>query len=155
MNADPNSINQALGITTAMLETRGFCEYAEAKYLEIAEIGTDGRDHYLVAEAASAWQALKTAALADGIHCIWFRLFAVLNAKQKSFNANLRLAHPFQRFLRFLHLPDLANITPDVPLIFPPSAALCWIRPSSKPRHLPGLLHTPTTMAFTCHSPKW
>jgi len=57
----------ALGISSELITARGLRECEEAKTLEVAEVGADGRDHLLVPLAAEAWRRLKAAALADGI----------------------------------------------------------------------------------------
>lgn len=56
-----------LGICRASLLSRGLCPCEEARVLEIAETGDDGKPHYLTAEAAEAWRNLRDAAEADGI----------------------------------------------------------------------------------------
>ncbi|MEO7481013.1 MAG: M15 family metallopeptidase, partial [Sulfuriferula sp.] len=61
------AITDELGISSTLLAARGLHEYEEVECLEIAESGTDGRDHLLVAPAAEAWRTLKAAALRDGI----------------------------------------------------------------------------------------
>lgn len=47
---------------------RGLRECEEATQLEIAEVGADSRNHFLVPAAAETWRSLKAAALTDGIH---------------------------------------------------------------------------------------
>lgn len=61
------SLIAGLGISADMLIVRNMPEYEEAHQLEIAEIETNGREHYLIPQAADAWRDLKSAALADGI----------------------------------------------------------------------------------------
>jgi len=57
----------ALGISSELITARGLRECEEATTLEVAEVGTDGRDHLLVPLAAEAWRLLKAEALVDGI----------------------------------------------------------------------------------------
>lgn len=57
----------ALGISSELITARGLRECEEATALEIAEVGTDGRDHLLVPLAGEAWHCLKAAALAVDI----------------------------------------------------------------------------------------
>lgn len=68
MNPFLQSICAEFGIREEMIVARGLQECEEAKQLEIAEIGADGREHLLVPSAAAAWRKLKAAALADGIN---------------------------------------------------------------------------------------
>jgi zinc D-Ala-D-Ala carboxypeptidase len=67
MSPDLAAINHSLGITRELLKTRRLAEYSEAAVLELAETGSDGKDHFLVPEAATAWRKLKAAALTDGV----------------------------------------------------------------------------------------
>ena len=55
-----------LGITSEMLTGRKLQPFEEADSLQLAEIGEDGREYFLVNEAADAWQRLKKAADLDG-----------------------------------------------------------------------------------------
>jgi D-alanyl-D-alanine carboxypeptidase len=56
-----------LGISSELIAARDLREYEEAMSLEVAEVGTDGREHLLSPLATKAWRSLKAAALADGI----------------------------------------------------------------------------------------
>lgn len=81
LNLAPKNVNQftlcvapqmnvhlaALGISEESIASRGLRECQEAKELNIAEIGLDGRQHLLTPSAAEAWRELKAAAVADGI----------------------------------------------------------------------------------------
>ena len=62
-----SSILQELGISRAMLEVRGLSECAEPVALVEAEVGDDGRSHWLVPEAAKAWRSMKADAAKSGI----------------------------------------------------------------------------------------
>jgi D-alanyl-D-alanine carboxypeptidase len=63
-----NSHLLALGISSELIASRGLQKCEEAKFLEIAETGIDGRDHLLIPVAAEAWRQLKRAAEEDGIN---------------------------------------------------------------------------------------
>jgi zinc D-Ala-D-Ala carboxypeptidase len=56
-----------LGISRELIATRGLSECEEATTLEVAEVGIDGRNHFLVPVATRAWLDLKTSALGDGV----------------------------------------------------------------------------------------
>lgn len=56
-----------LGIPIELITDRELPVFAEARTLEIAETGTDGRQHFLVPEAAAAWLAMQTAARVDTV----------------------------------------------------------------------------------------
>jgi D-alanyl-D-alanine carboxypeptidase len=57
----------ALGISSELIAARGLRECEEAATLEVAEVGSDGREHLLAPLAAEAWRCLKAAVLVDGI----------------------------------------------------------------------------------------
>ena len=61
------SLIEQLGIPYASLAERGLREHQEAGFLELAEVGVDGREYLLVPAAAAAWRDLKAAARNDGI----------------------------------------------------------------------------------------
>lgn len=63
---------EELGISSELIAARGLHPYAEAVHLELAEIDVDGREHWLVPEAASSWRQMKDAAFQAGV-----RLFIV------------------------------------------------------------------------------
>jgi D-alanyl-D-alanine carboxypeptidase len=65
---DPvRSLLASLQIPLELIETRSLVYHAEAEQLVLAETGRDGREHLLVPQAASAWRAMSTAALGDGL----------------------------------------------------------------------------------------
>lgn len=55
-----------LGISPDLITARNLCPYDEANSLQLAEVGDDGREHFLISEAAVAWQRMKKAAESDG-----------------------------------------------------------------------------------------
>ncbi len=66
---DPITALQQLGISRQVLAARGLQPIDEAKDLAIAETADDGREHFLVPEAALAWREMKQAARRDGVDC--------------------------------------------------------------------------------------
>lgn len=58
---------EELGISYDKLRMRGLHPYPEAKSLQVAETGEDGREHLLIPEAAEAWRELKLSAAQDGV----------------------------------------------------------------------------------------
>jgi zinc D-Ala-D-Ala carboxypeptidase len=55
-----------LGISPEQLAHREIVQFEEANALELVEVGEDGREHFLIGEAAIAWRRLKNAAKLDG-----------------------------------------------------------------------------------------
>lgn len=62
-----NSYLTEFGISETLIAARSLRQCHEALALEVAEVGADGREHFLVPSAASAWRRLKAEALADGV----------------------------------------------------------------------------------------
>ena len=60
-----NDVLSKLGIDHEQLIARGLSPYDEANSVELVETEADGREHYLVSEAAAAWREMKAAARAD------------------------------------------------------------------------------------------
>lgn len=56
-----------LGISAEMIAAKKLQAHEEPETLEIAEIGSDGREHRLTPEATAQWHKMKAAAQADGI----------------------------------------------------------------------------------------
>jgi zinc D-Ala-D-Ala carboxypeptidase len=59
-----------LGISPASLAGRGLCRHEEAVDLELVQVDADGREHYLIPQAAAAWRGMKAAASNDGIDLV-------------------------------------------------------------------------------------
>lgn len=57
----------SLGISDALLASKGLPFYSDARELALAETGSCGRQHLLIPQAAAAWQAMRAAARNDGI----------------------------------------------------------------------------------------
>lgn len=53
---------EEFGVSPDSLQARGLVRYAQASALELAEVGEDGREHWLTPAAASGWRELKQAA---------------------------------------------------------------------------------------------
>jgi len=61
------SILGSLGISAESIASRALVLHPEATDLVVAEIGEEGREHLLVAAAATAWGALRDTARGDGV----------------------------------------------------------------------------------------
>ena len=57
----------ALGISVESISARGLQACEEATELVCAEIGIDGKEHFLIPAAANAWGRLRSAAISEGI----------------------------------------------------------------------------------------
>ncbi len=67
MGADLHTLASELGISLPSVRARGLPGCEEAAELELVEVGADGKEHFLVPDAAKAWQSLRAAALADNV----------------------------------------------------------------------------------------
>lgn len=70
LSAELLSVCARLGIPGQLLAARGLVEFREPMHLELAEVGADGREHWLTPQAAAAWRELKAAALTDGVELL-------------------------------------------------------------------------------------
>jgi len=61
------AILATLQIPLKSIASRSLVFHPEAADLVVVETGDNGKEHLLVAPAASAWRAMKTSAFADGI----------------------------------------------------------------------------------------
>lgn len=66
-NARHSAILEQLGISPSLIAARGLRPCSEAETLDVAEVGTDGKEHLLVPEAAAAWRHLRETAQKAGI----------------------------------------------------------------------------------------
>jgi zinc D-Ala-D-Ala carboxypeptidase len=67
MDARLAALDAELGISRALITSRGLTLCKEAIDLELVEVGHDGKEHLLLPAAAAAWRKLNAAALDDGI----------------------------------------------------------------------------------------
>lgn len=56
---------EELGISPQIISDRNLQYFPEAVTLEVAEVGADGGEHFLIPEAAKAWRRMKEAARSD------------------------------------------------------------------------------------------
>ena len=76
-----------LGIPEEVLLSRGLPRYAEAAILQLAETRRDGRPRLLLPAAATAWQALRQAALDDGIELFIVSAFRSIARQEEIFRS--------------------------------------------------------------------
>ncbi|GIZ50059.1 M15 family metallopeptidase [Noviherbaspirillum aridicola] len=88
-----------LGITGAILAAKGLPRYAVAAEVALAEAGADGQHHMLTPGAAAAWQAMKQAALGDGIVLEIVSAFRTLEDQAEIIRDKLARRMPMDRIL--------------------------------------------------------
>ncbi len=129
-----------LGITPAMLQVRGLQACAEATQLTVAEIGADGREFLLEPGAASAWQAMKTAAARDGVVMVLVSAFRSMGRQTEILRDKLAAGVPIEEALQWVAPPGYSEHhsgraidigVPDEPALeesFETTAAFAWLQ---------------------------
>lgn len=88
-----------LGITPDILRTKRLPAYDVAAEVVLAETGSDGTRHMLVAGAAKAWQGMKQAALSDGVVLEIVSAFRTLEDQAAIIRDKLARRMPMERIL--------------------------------------------------------
>lgn len=109
MNPRLVSLSAVLGISIQLLATRGLRECEEASCLEVAEVGTDGKDHLLVPVAADAWRNLKTAALGDGVSLFIVSAFRSIDRQTEIVRRKLEAGAPIEDILTVCAPPGFSE----------------------------------------------
>lgn len=99
----------ALGISNESITARGLRECVEAVSLELAEVGTDGRDHLLVPAAAEAWRRLKAAARIDGIDIFIVSAFRSIDRQFEIVRRKLETGMPIEEVLTVCAPPGFSE----------------------------------------------
>jgi D-alanyl-D-alanine carboxypeptidase len=103
------SLNAELGISSQFLAARGLCECEEASCLEVAEVGTNGKDHLLVPAAASAWRNLKAAALGEGVTLFIVSAFRSIDRQTEIVRRKLEAGAPIEEILTVCAPPGFSE----------------------------------------------
>lgn len=103
------SLSAELGISSQFFVARGLCECKEASCLEVAEVGTDGKDHLLVPAAASAWRSLKAAALGDGVSLFIVSAFRSIDRQTEIVRRKLEAGAPIEDILTVCAPPGFSE----------------------------------------------
>ncbi len=103
------SLSAELGISSQFFVARDLCECEEARCLEIAEVGTDGKDHLLVPVAASAWRNLKAAALGDSISLFIVSAFRSIDRQAEIIRRKLEAGTPIEDILTVCAPPGFSE----------------------------------------------
>lgn len=88
------------GIEPALLAQRGLCLVREARSLRFVELGSDGRDKFLVPEAACAYRRLREAAQRDGITLQLISAFRSIEFQAALIRAKLARGQTLDEVLR-------------------------------------------------------
>ncbi len=130
----------ALGISRDSILARGLRPCPEATELELAETGADGREHFLVAEAAGAWRRLRDAAQADGVTLVIASAFRSVERQAEIIRGKIEAGAAVEEILRVSAPPGYSEhhtgravdvSTPGCPPLeaaFDQTAAFAWLR---------------------------
>ncbi|MFC4250632.1 M15 family metallopeptidase [Sinimarinibacterium flocculans] len=78
-----------LGIAPKQIRARGLKRHREARRLVPVGLGTDGRDKFLLKDAAQAWLAMREAAREDGIELLLVSAFRSIEFQTALIRAKL------------------------------------------------------------------
>ena len=102
-------LNAELGISSQLLAARGLSEYEEAPCLEVAEVGTDGKDRLLVPAAANAWRKLKAAALDERVSLFIVSAFRSIDRQTEIVRRKLQAGVPMKDILTVCAPPGFSE----------------------------------------------
>ena len=139
-----------LGISAARLAARGLQPYAEAaaEQLVLADVNDAGREFHLLPGAATAWQAMRDAAAADGVTLFLVSAFRSVARQHEIVAAKLARGQSLDAILAVSAAPASASTIPAVPSISAPPARRCWNNTLKPPRPLPGCSNVRPTMVL-------
>jgi zinc D-Ala-D-Ala carboxypeptidase len=135
----PSAALESLGISESLIAARGLQSFAEAENLELAEVGTDGREHFLIPDAAVAWHSMKRDARRDGIVLSIISAFRSVDRQIEIVRRKLQAGEPLEQILRVSAPPGFSEhhsgravdlTTPLVPTLdigFAESEAFQWL----------------------------
>jgi D-alanyl-D-alanine carboxypeptidase len=109
MREDVITYADELGISLSSLEARGLVPYEEADDLELVGIGENGRQFFLIPEAAAAWHAMKSAAEADGIRLVIKSAFRSIERQAEIVRTKLAAGQPIAGILRVCAAPGYSE----------------------------------------------
>lgn len=90
----------ALGIAPEFISARGLRRHPEAAALELAEVGADGREHFLVAEAAGAWRQMRDTAQDDGVSLTIVSAFRSIDRQAEIIRRKIEAGAAVEEILR-------------------------------------------------------
>lgn len=109
MNSRLVLLNAELGISIQFLAARGLSECEEASCLEVAEVGTDGKDHLLVPAAAKAWRKLKAAAINERVSLFIVSAFRSIDRQTEIVRRKLQAGVPIEDILTVCAPPGFSE----------------------------------------------
>lgn len=129
----------ALGIDSAPLTARGLIPHEEARELVFVELGAEGRDHFLVREAAEAWHRMRAAARAAGVELVLASSFRSIARQAELIRVRLAQGRTLEDILSSVAAPGYSEhhtgravdiVSTDHPALeesFEDTAAFAWL----------------------------
>lgn len=99
----------SLDVPLEALERRALVHCPEARVLEVAEVGADGREHRLAPEAAAAWRRMRDAAAADGVQMHIVSAFRSVERQAQIVRAKLDKGLPLEAILEVSAAPGFSE----------------------------------------------
>lgn len=130
---------EELGIPDSLITARGFRFFEEASDLVMAEVGEDGREYFLIPEAAAAWKEMKYAALNDGIDLRIMSAFRSVARQVEIIQQKLDAGKSIKEILMVLAPPgysehhtgravDIASLDSSLEASFADTPAFQWLQ---------------------------
>ncbi len=133
-----------LGIDADQLRARSLIRHEEAAALEIAEVGSDGREYLLQPDAAHAWRQMKAAAAQDGVTMFLGSAFRSIARQTEIIQKHLASGRRIDDILGSVAAPGysehhtgravdvVSDDVPDIVEAFETTAAFAWLTEHAK-----------------------
>lgn len=135
-----NPVLEQLGIWQSLLDARGFVVQEEARQLQVAEIGEDGREYLLTPATTAAWHSMKIAAQQDSIVLMMVSAFRSVQRQVEIVQGKLDEGQQIADILTIVAPPGYSEHhtgraidigsdedTPELEVEFETTAAFAWL----------------------------
>jgi D-alanyl-D-alanine carboxypeptidase len=129
----------ALGIDASFLAARGLAPFEEAHELVFVDLGAEGRDHFLIRDAAEAWHRMRAAAFDAGVELILASSFRSIARQAELVRVRLAQGRSLEDILGSVAAPGYSEhhtgravdiVSADHPALeetFENTAAFAWL----------------------------
>ncbi len=97
------------GLSSKTVSERGLIAFREAKLLEVAEIGSDGREHMLTPVAAKSWRLMKQAASLDGESIFIVSAYRSISRQARIIRARLKAGQNIDEIIEVFAPPGFSE----------------------------------------------
>jgi D-alanyl-D-alanine carboxypeptidase len=109
MSALLHQLAEEFSIPVSALLGRHRTAYAEARDLVLAEVGEQGREHWLTAQAAGAWRQMQRAAGSEGVPIFIVSAFRSVERQTQIVRRKLASGVPIEEVLAVSSLPGFSE----------------------------------------------